>query len=188
MRRPRDFVTSRLPIARAVAVAIAVMATRVVSLPAAAVSEYDLKAAYLYNFTQFVTWPATAFPDAGASLRICIAGDNPFGPTLANTVRNETAAGHPVEVATLASGQSIDGCHIVFVPPLSRNADTILAAAKVRPVLTVGDAPGFLEAGGIVRFVVLDGRVRFDVNVRQAAAAGLALSSRLLQVARQVQR
>jgi hypothetical protein len=187
MRPPRELDTPPLTIARVTA-AVMIVATLVMPARAATVSEYDVKAAYLYNFTQFVTWPMAAFADPAASLRICIAGENPFGATLTNTVRNETAAGHPVEIATLGPGQSIAGCHIVFVTSSNRNQEAVLAAAKTSPVLTVGDAPGFLEAGGIVRFVVLDGRVRFDVNARQAAAVGLALSSRLLQVARQVER
>jgi hypothetical protein len=153
----------------------------------AQVSEYDVKAAYLFNFVQFVTWPPSAFASPASPVRICLVGRNPFGEVLQSLTRNESFAGHGVEIVLLRDATDAQICHVVFFPAGTRASDVVRDIAA-SPVLTVGEGEGFLDAGGVIRFVIVDGRVRFDVSTRHAARAGLALSSRLLQVARQVQR
>jgi hypothetical protein len=152
-----------------------------------AVTEYELKAAYIFNLAQFVTWPASAFESPQSPLRICVIGSNGFGAVLEKTVENEAANGHPLVVDNVRSLDTLPRCHIAFVPAANSDTDAVLRATANRAVLTVGEAASFLEAGGIVRFVVAGGRVRFDINVKPAAAAGLTVSSRVLQVARYVQ-
>ena len=111
---------------------------------------------------------------------------NDFSAVLEKTVENEAAAGHPLVVESIRSLEMLQGCHIAFVPGAQSDSGAVLRATAGRSVLTVGEAASFLDAGGIVRFVVAGGRVRFDINARPAAAAGLAVSSRVLQVARYV--
>jgi hypothetical protein len=107
---------------------------------------------------------------------------------LARTVENEAANGHPLIVDSVRSADLLERCHIAFVPATSTNTNAVLRATAGRAVLTVGESATFLQDGGIVRFVVTGGRVRFDINVRPAAASGLSVSSRVLQVARYVER
>ena len=142
--------------------------------------EYRVKAAYLYNFLKYVEWP----PDAGAgALTICVAGRNPFGAVLRDLVRGETITGRTVDARVVLEPET--GCHLLFVPegaPLR----AYLRGVSGRPVLTVGDANSFIEEGGIVRFYLDRGNVRFEINRAAAELAGIRISARLLQLARLV--
>jgi YfiR/HmsC-like len=144
---------------------------------------YDVEAAYLFNFGKFVTWPQKNHPP-GDSFLICILGDDPFGPILDKTTAGATVGGKKVIDKRVSRPQDALGCSIVFIssseePRLSK----ILAVVQGSPVLTVSDMPGFVEHGGMIQFVVDNGRVRFKVNLRPAEQDGLALSSELLKVA-----
>jgi len=149
--------------------------------------EYEVKAAYLYNFANFASWPVSAFDGDTAPFRICTAGQNPFGSALDDTVRGERVGQHPLSVVRVTSPAEVKGCHILFVPASISNAASYVAAVGGAPVLTIGEGDRFLSEGGALRFVLDNGRVRFDANAKAAAAAGINLTSRLLQVARQVQ-
>ena len=150
----------------------------------APVPEYQIKAVFLFNFAQFVEWPAGTFPDSGGPLVIGVLGEDPFGPYLDETVRGETAHGHRIDVRRLERLGEITDCHILFV---SRGElyrlDEILAALKGRSVLTVGDAEGFAARGGMIRFVTDRNRIRLRINLEAARAADLTLSSKLLRPA-----
>ncbi len=143
--------------------------------------EYQVKAAYLFNFTKFVEWPAAALPD-GEPLTICVAGENPFGPTLDATIRGESVNGRPLQAR---AAQPPAGCHVVFVP---RGVDAAAALRPFRslPALTVGESDGFLRRGGMINFVIDDGRVRFEINQEAAERAHVRISSRLLRLARPI--
>ena len=141
--------------------------------------EYRVKAAFLYNFVKFVDWP----PRAAGSTVICVAGRNPFGNVLADTVRGETIGGRPLDARVILEPE--DGCHVIFIPE-NANAGAYLRAARGLPVLTVGEAPGFIEQGGLIRFYLDNGTVRFEIHRQAADRAGLRISSRLLQLARVV--
>ena len=154
---------------------------------AAQVTEYDVKAAYLFNFLQFVTWPPTAFASAASPLQLCVAGRDSLGTLLRNLTRTEVVGGRGITVTIVQGTDDLQRCHLLFLSDGTPAAGSLRAVAS-RPVLTVGESEDFLAAGGMIRFVVSDNRVRFDVSTRPAARAGLTLSSRLLQVARQVQR
>ena len=141
--------------------------------------EYRVKAAYLFNFTKFVEWPEDAIA-AAAPLIICVAAPNPFGAALAEMVVGEQALGHALAVRTV---QQAAGCHVLFVPePV--NAEPLLRDARAHPVLTVGESPDFLRLGGVISFVVEDGKVRFEINQEAAQRSRLRISSRLLRLAR----
>jgi len=147
--------------------------------------EYEVKAAYLYNIVNFVTWPRDAFPGANDPLDVCVFGADPFGRLLDSAMQNGTANKRPVQVRRVADIAGLAMCEVIFVPGGNTDRiDQVLRATAQRPMLTIGESPDFLRRGGTIAFVIDGGRVRFDVNRSAAAAHGLTLSSRLLQVAR----
>jgi len=153
-------------------------------LGARSTSEYDLKAAFLYNFAHFVQWPAEALP-ASAPFTIGILGEDPFGKSLDETVLNETIDGHRMVVRRFQSSEKADSCHILFI---SSKEATRLERAKTplrkRGLLTVGESKDFAQRSGIIGFVVADRRLQLVVNLGAANAAGLTISSKLLRQSR----
>lgn len=145
--------------------------------------ESAVKAAFLFNFTKFVSWPPSAFDGASSPFRVCVFADGAFGRHIDEMVAGETVAGRPLEVVR-PQGDDARGCQIAYFG--SRNAEAALRAVREAPVLTVGDGVRFLERGGLIAFVLEENRVRFDVNKRGVDAAGLSISSKLLRVARSV--
>jgi len=151
---------------------------------AARASEYDVKAVFLFNFAQFVDWPAEAFPHSDTPLVIGVLGDDPFGGVLDQTVGDERLGGRPFQVRRFHSVDEIETCHILFVSrPEGDRPQNILAGLRNRPILTVSDADGFAERGGMIRFVTERGRIRLQLNLAAAEAAHLTISSKLLRVA-----
>jgi hypothetical protein len=147
--------------------------------------EYEVKAAFLYNFLRFTEWPPDTLPAAGAPLVVCALGDDPFEGGLETAFQGKVVQGHPVEVRRVRTGADGRACQAVFVSASERGRlRQILESLRGSPVLTVGEVEGFARAGGIVNFVVEEGRVRFEVNPDAAARARLRLSSRVLNLAR----
>jgi len=146
--------------------------------------EYRVKAAFLFNFAQFVDWPATTFPLADSPLIIGILGDDPFGTYLDETVAGEAVAGHPLVVQRYRNHTDLRPCHILFVHARypGRIAD-LYRTVPVTGLLTVGDSPDFLGQGGMIRFYRKAGKVRLQINPEVARAAGLTISSKLLRIA-----
>jgi hypothetical protein len=149
-------------------------------LPAAAQSvglEYQVKAVYLYNFVKFVEWPG---PAQTGPLTLCVAGRNPFGSFLAETVRGESVNGRPL--ATRVIAEPDPSCPVVFIPAAT-SAAPYLRAARGTPTLTVGESEDFLRQGGIIAFVDDGPNVRFAISGEAADQARLMVSSRLLRLA-----
>lgn len=142
--------------------------------------EYRVKAAYLLNFTRFVEWPPAALA-GGAPFDICVAGRNPFGPVLGATVSGETAAGRMLVSRIVRDNPA--QCQVLFVPRGVAAAEYV-PRVRTAPVLTVGEAPDFLRQGGIINFVLEDGKVRFEINPDAATRSQLTISSRLLKLAK----
>jgi hypothetical protein len=146
--------------------------------------EYRLKAVFLFNFAQFVEWPASAFPEAETPLVIGVLGEDPFGSYLDETVRGETVNNHPLAVRRYRRVEDITACHILFVGrPEEGHLEQVLESLKGRNILTVGDAEGFARRGGMIRFVTDHSRIRLHINLDAAEAAHLKLSSKLLRPA-----
>lgn len=145
--------------------------------------EYQIKAAFLFNFVQFVRWPATAFTSADAPFCIGILGDDPFGPALDDTVQGESIDGHRLSIMRGRSAGELKDCQLVFVC-LSEESrlGEILPQFKSRPVLTVGDAKDFAREGGDIDFYLSNGKVRFEINPEAARQSGLTISSQLLSL------
>lgn len=148
-------------------------------------TEYQVKAAFLYNFAKFIEWPPASFSSDSAPFLICVLGRDPFGKELQNITREKMVNGHRFEIDRLSDLQQIRGCHILFVSAAEKTPLTqILEKLRGASVLTVGDSQGFAEKGGMINFVLEDDRVRFEVNREAAGEAGLKISSKLLSVAR----
>lgn len=146
--------------------------------------EYQIKAVFLFNFTQFVQWPSAAFAAADSPLVIGVVGDNPFGPFLEETVKGEMIEKHNLVVERYTSVEDIKDCHILFVS-FDDKQDVRAALARVagRPVLTVSDGDNFERIGGMIRFFPESGRIRLRINVEPVDNAGLIVSSKLLRLA-----
>jgi hypothetical protein len=142
-------------------------------------TEYDVEAVYLFNFGKFVSWPQKNTP----GFVICILGENPFHSALDRTVSGERIAGKTVEDKQISETE-ISGCSILYISHSEeQRLPGIFSAIRNVPVLTVSDIPGFTQRGGMIQFVVENGKVRFQVNRAPAERCGLALSSELLKVA-----
>jgi len=152
---------------------------------ATAPTQYEVEAAFLLNFTKFIDWPSSSFASPSDPFRICIAGEDPFGDTLDKMVEGETVSSHKLAVARLHHEAPVN-CQIIFVSKTERGVAELLSAVKTA-VLTVGETESFLRQGGIIRFVLEENHVRFDVNQIAARRSGLTISSKLLNVARKVE-
>lgn len=151
------------------------------------VGEYQIKAAFLYNFAKFVEWPPSGFSDASAPLRICVFGQDPFGQELHDITKEKTVNGHKLRVDQVADVQMARTCHILFIASSEKaQSARILESLRGTDVLTIGDMKGFVEQGGMINFVLEDNRVRFEVNLKAAEQARLKVSAKLLNVARNV--
>ena len=148
--------------------------------------EYQVKAAFLLNFTRFVDWPPEAFPNSEAPFTICIYGGDPFGGALERTVEGETVNGRPVAIRRIGLSQP-HACQVVFADRQQKDVSRLLAGLGAG-VLTVGETDQFLREGGMIAFHLENRRVRFDINQSAATRAGLRLSSKLLSVARNVEK
>ena len=166
---------------------IVVLCSLAVGAQAQSATEYQLKAAFLFNFAKFIEWPPGSFPDATAPLRICIFGRDPFGDQLRNITNEKTVNKRKLEVSQVADLLHAKSCHILFIASSEKaSMKQILEGLGGASVLTVGDCKGFAEQGGMINFVLENDRVQFEVNRKAAEQAGLKISSKLLSVAKSV--
>ena len=156
-------------------------------LAAAALQEYQVKAVFLFNFSQFVEWPADAFETADSPLTIGVLGKDPFGHFLDDTAKGELVNGRPLVVRRYRTIDEVDRCHILFISGSEGpRAGPIFLGLKGRSVLTVRDWEGSTNEGGVVLFLVERGRVRLRINLEAAKDAKLSISSKLLRAAETV--
>jgi len=152
------------------------------AVSAATPTEYQLKAAFLFNFAQFVEWPASAFRTAQSPLIIGVLGDDPFGPYLDELVNGEKVGERPLVPRRFKRVEDIGECHILFISRSeSSNLERILGRLRERSVLTVSDIEGFSRQGGMVRFVTENGKIRLRINVEAAKSCNLTISSKILR-------
>jgi hypothetical protein len=145
-----------------------------------------VEAAFLRNFTKYVTWPDHAFIDDHSPWRICVLGSDPFGRNLEETFEGRTERDRPFEIIRADTLAALPPCQIVFVAyTIGANRRATLAELQGRPVLTVGDAAEFLQEGGIIRFDVSD-HVEISVNLDQARSVFLTIQTKMLEVSHEV--
>jgi len=151
-------------------------------------TEYEVKAAYQYNFGRFVEWPAKVSA-ASEFFSICVLGDDPFGLSFDATIAGESINGKKVVVTRIKRPQDAASCRILFISSSEESRlKEILATLDKISVLTVSDISQFTRRGGMIQVVTAANRVRFEVNLTNAGHAALTLSSQLLKVAVSVRR
>jgi len=149
--------------------------------------EYQVKAAFLYNFTKFIEWPAAIFRGNGDPLMVCVMGEDPFDHALEEVVKGKNLNGKAFEVRHVSNVQEARSCQVLFVSSSERTkVRSILEGLKGASVLTVGDTPGDAKQGCIIGFLIEDDKVRFEINVGAANLANLKVSSKLLSLAKVV--
>jgi hypothetical protein len=147
-------------------------------------SEYDVKAAMIYNFALFVEWPDQSFTSAGESISVCILGEDPFGQSLETNFAGKTVRGRELQVHRVQRVAELQTCHIAFISPSERKRlPEIISALGTSSVLTIGDVKDFAELGGVIGFRVEDEKIHFDINVKAAQRANLKISYKLLNLA-----
>ncbi len=148
--------------------------------------EYLIKAAILFNFAKFASWPESAFSYAGAPLRVCVLGDDPFGAAL-DSLNGKRVRGRSLATARIEAIEEAPQCHILFVSASEeQRLTTILDYVGKLPILTVADMGRFASSGGIIALKEVDNRSRIEINLGAAEQAGLKLSSKLLRLANTV--
>jgi hypothetical protein len=146
--------------------------------------EYQLKAAFLYNFAKFVEWPAQTFKRISDPIVICVLGRNPFGHALEEAVAGKSVGGRAIVAREVPDAKEASSCQIVFVSSSERKHwRAILDGVKSGAVLTVGESDEFATSGGIITLKLEDGKVRFLINVDAAEQGKLRISSKLLSLA-----
>jgi len=146
--------------------------------------EYQVKAAFLYNFAKFVEWPADAFAQKSDSMNLCILGDDPFGSDL-NTIQGEIIGNRRLSIKHVKTTQPLRECHILFVcNSEKKQLPKIVNTLKGASVLLVGDTDGFAQQNIIINFYLEEDKVRFEINADAAKLARLNISSKLLKLAK----
>ncbi len=163
---------------------VLVLVANLTAVAAPGLTEYQLKATFVFNFVKFTDWPASAFTNATAPIVIGVVGENPFNRTLDELVKGEAVNGHALVVKCFNNGEGFSGCHVLFISRSEKDhLPTLLAALKNKPVLTVSDLDRFCEQGGMINLVLsTSGTVHPEINPTAARIAGVQISSRLLNL------
>jgi len=153
--------------------------------PAPAHTEYEVKAAFLYNFTKFVKWPSTKAQ--GVTFVVAVVGDDPFGDVLESTFDGKMILDRKVEIRRFSRVESPASIGLMFVAS-SENARLaeVLKAVEGHAVLTVAEMDRFTERGGMIGLRLAGDLVKFDINLAEVEDAGLEMSSQLIRLARHV--
>ena len=150
--------------------------------------EYQIKAAFLVNFMQFVSWPPTAFTNDQAPFRIGVLGEDPFGEALDQSVQGESVNHHKIVVQRARRIEDCKDCQMVFVSRSEeKNLPDILAKLDSSPILTVSETRGFARRGGIINFYLEGNKVRFEINATAAQRDKLKISAQLLKLGKLVE-
>lgn len=152
-----------------------------------AASERSVKAAFLFKFLTYVEWPELAFSAPEAPIVIGVVNADDIAAELSQITASRTVNGRPVVVRRVREGESFAGLHVLYIGRSEpAHVASLVRAVQQRPVLTVSDVRGGSEHGVMINFVVVEGRVRFEIATEPAERSGLKLSSRLLSVAQNV--
>jgi uncharacterized protein DUF4154 len=146
-------------------------------------TEYEVKAAFIYNFGKYIAWPAS--PDSNKPFVIGLIGKDPFGRVLDEAMRGQTVQDRPVIVRRFTRVEQIRNCDILFIASSEKaNVPHILSTLGKSPVVTIGDMARFAERGGMINLTMQRDRVRFEVNIDAFTRVGLKAGSQLLRLAR----
>jgi hypothetical protein len=147
--------------------------------------EYHVKAGFLFHFSQLVEWPAATA--ASPTFDLCMLGDDPFKGELENTLSGKAIGSRPIHILHIKQAQEGRGCQVLFVSNSEdRHLAEILGELNSSAVITVGESGDFIERGGMIRFLLDQDKVRFEINLKASDPVGLKFSSRLLLLAKNV--
>ena len=152
-------------------------------MPAQEADEYHLKAAFIFNFARFINWPPRLENTTADTLEICVAGADAIADALRTTTSGKSIDSRRVTVRQLNSPAVVQGCQMLFVGSQAKKTAEILAEAARLPIATMGENNNFIQHGGMINFVLADGKLRFEINFAAASRAGISISSKLLQLA-----
>jgi len=146
--------------------------------------EYQIKAVFLYNFTQFIEWPAHSFHGPQAPAVIGILGKDPFGKYLEETIAGESINKHPLVIQHFNTIEEVSNCHLLYININDKSKlEQIVEKLKGKSVLTISDANGFYKMGGMIRLYTKDDKINIQVNLEETKAENLIISSKLLKLA-----
>lgn len=167
--------------------AVAMLIVPFGTMAAEEVPEYRLKAEFMERFTRFVDWPAS--PSSGSSpFVLCTRGENPFGNHLHELAAKRRIQNRPVEVRPVKEAAEMRRCDMLFISASARKElPSLLGGIGTRPILTVGDTPGYGQSGVMINFYEQGGHLRFEINSDAAERSGLKVKSKLLKLARIVE-
>lgn len=162
---------------------LAVMASQNNAVRSPAVSEYNVKAAFLYHFAKYITW---SLETKTQELVVCVVGIDPFGTAL-DALSGKRVGTAPVVIQRLQQPDNMLDCHIAFISASEQpRLNSILTIVQNTQVLTISDIPSFIEKGGMIMFHMERSKVRFSINLTAMHSAQLEISGHLLRLARQV--
>jgi len=169
------------------AVLAALSGVRLASTETNPTSEYQVKAAFLYHFAQFVEWPEETFKDANSPVTYCTLGEDPFHGSLDAALHGKTIGARSFRVQHFKQPQVIQGCQVLFIGAGEKKLlPAILAGVNGSSVLTVGESEHFAQEGGMIGFCLEENKIRFEINLETAQKSKLKISSRLLALAKSV--
>lgn len=152
-------------------------------------SEYQIKAGFFFNFTRFVEWPETAFVTATSPILVCVAGETPLTDLVIDVAVGKIVNGRAVSIRPVKPSDDLRRCNLLFISGAEdRRAAGILAGLKKTSTLTVGETPGFVQAGGMINFSIQENKVKLELNLDATTRAGLKVNSKLIAVSRLVSR
>jgi YfiR/HmsC-like len=150
-------------------------------------SEYQIKAGFFFNFTRFVEWPESAFETATSPILACITGETPLTDLVTDVAVGKIVNGRAVSIRRVKASDDLRRCNLLFISAAEeRRAAEILAGLKKTSTLTVGETPGFAQAGGMINFSIQENRVKLELNLDATTRAGLKVNSKLIAVSRLV--
>jgi hypothetical protein len=155
-----------------------------VSAGTATLGEYQVKAAFLYNFIKFIEWPTDAFTSARQPITVAICGRDPFGDYLTEMIKGEPVQGRKIELIHITADLVPDQCQLVFVSASEKTRlAQIFANIQARHIVTVSEVEEFCEAGGAINFKVMDSKIHFEINPDVIESTGVKINSKLLRLA-----
>lgn len=158
-----------------------------VSSDLSASREYQLKAAFVYNFTKFIEWPPQSFPGASDSIVVGVLGDSPFGAQLAQVVKDRRVNGRGIVVKRVDTAAEARSVHLLFVGAMQDgHFDEIEPGLAGSAVVTIGESSSFAGRGRTINFVLEDDKLRFEINMDSAEHAGLRISAQLQKLAKAI--
>jgi hypothetical protein len=167
-----------------VAPSLVLPAPHVWAAPGGSSQEYALKAAFLYNFCQYIEWPPRTFASSSSPIIIGIIGSNPFGSLLMETVDGERVRGRPIQLKYFRKLDDLRDCHILFISESERGRyNQILNALRGTAVVTVGESDQFIDNGGMIALRAAQNKVGLRINLAAVRTANVDMSSKLLRVA-----